>query len=431
MKKMLIVCDIEGTIFQAKYKIQGTDYASSMWQPIAHALGSKAENDEFETHLKWKNKEYENYIDWVKATVAIHKKYKLRKETFQRLIDEAEYMPGVVEFFKKLDREKFIPVFITGGFMELARRAKNELKVDSADIYAACNYIFDAYGNLVDVDIKSSDFDDKITCVKEKLDFYGLSIDEDWIFIGDGKNDVYIAEMAPYSFGINAHKELKKVVAQPIDNFMEAFEDINAFYDIINTAKGSTAHQRKILEIRANRQRQRERLVEENLEMRQQIEELKKRIDILENTIPKPTTVEAIIPFAEYYYGENISFSKEARSSLIKNAAAGYTQRYIEGVFEQLNYINTWAKYMKKEISKEEYDSIVNNKKITYALSESTEAKFREEYTDSGVLINMHMYMRSLPNCDRPRTYFGWDKKHNKVLISTMCEHKKTSKYNK
>ena len=114
-----------------------------------------------------------------------------------------------------------------------------------------------------------------------------------------------IAEMAPYSFGINAHKELKKVVAQPIDNFMEAFEDINAFYDIINTAKGSTAHQRKILEIRANRQRQRERLVEENLEMRQQIEELKKRIDILENTIPKPTTVEAIIPFAEYYYGEN------------------------------------------------------------------------------------------------------------------------------
>ena len=166
------------------------------------------------------------------------------------------------------------------------------------------------------------------------------------MILQDGKNDVSIAGMAPYSFGINAHKELKKVVAQPIDNFMEAFEDINAFYDIVNTAKGSTAHQRKILEIRANRQRQRERLVEENLEMRQQIEELKKRIDILENTIPKPTTVEAIIPFAEYYYGENISFSKEARASLIKNAAAGYTQRYIEGVFEQLNYINTWAKYI-------------------------------------------------------------------------------------
>ena len=33
-------------------------------------------------------------------------------------------------------------------------------------------HIFDSNGNLVDADIKSSDFEDKITCVKEKLDFY-------------------------------------------------------------------------------------------------------------------------------------------------------------------------------------------------------------------------------------------------------------------
>jgi hypothetical protein len=37
------------------------------------------------------------------------------------------------------------------------------------------------------------------------------------------------------------------------------------------------------------------------------MEEFKKRTDTLENTIPKPTTVEAVIPFAEYYYGYNIS----------------------------------------------------------------------------------------------------------------------------
>lgn len=63
---MLIVCDVEGTIFQAKYKIQGTDYASSMWQPIAHALGSKAENEEFETHLKWDNEEYKTILTGLK-----------------------------------------------------------------------------------------------------------------------------------------------------------------------------------------------------------------------------------------------------------------------------------------------------------------------------------------------------------------------------
>ena len=35
------------------------------------------------------------------------------------------------------------------------------------------------------------------------------------------------------------------------------------------------------------------------------------------------------------------------------------------------------------------------------------------------------MYMSSLPNCGRPRTYLGWDEKRKKALIGTMCEHKK------
>ena len=86
-KKMLIVCDVEGTIFQAKYKIEGTDYASSMWQPIAHTLGLQAEKEELETHRKWDNLEYDNYVDWVKATVAIHRKHKLKREVFNNLIE--------------------------------------------------------------------------------------------------------------------------------------------------------------------------------------------------------------------------------------------------------------------------------------------------------------------------------------------------------
>ena len=429
MKKMLIVCDVEGTIFKAKYRIKGTDFASSLWQPIAHALGPKAEKEEYETHIKWENDEYKDYIDWVKETVAIHKKYKLKRETFQRLINEAEYMPGVIEFFRKIDREKYIPVLVTGGFMELARRAKKELKIDSADIYAACNYVFDVYGNLVDEDIKPSDFKAKIACVKERLEFYGLNSD-DWVFIGDGKNDVPIAQTAICSFGINAHEELKEVVTCRINSFMDAFKEIETYYDIVNSEHDETSHKKKVNELADIRQRQLERIIEENASMRQEIDELKKRIEDLVNAFPMPTTVEAIIPLAENYYGDNIYFSKEAKRSLIKNASAGYTQKYIEGVFEQLKYINTWAKFMKKEISKEEYNAVVSSRKITNALSESTEAQFREEYTDSGVLINMHMAMKSLPNCGRPRTYFGWDEKRNKALVSTMCEHKNTSKYN-
>lgn len=348
---MLIVCDVEGTIFQAKYKIEGTDYASSMWQPIAQALGEKAVKEEYETHLKWENKEYDNYVDWVKATVAIHKKHKLSRDTFQRLIDNAEYMPGVVEFFQKIDRKKFIPVLITGGFMNLARRAKKELKIESANIFASCNYIFDMFGNLVDWDIQPSDFEDKIACVKTVLDNYGLDFNDDWVFIGDGKNDVPIAEMAPYSFAINAHEELRAVASQNINSFMDAYNDIESFYKMVNSEKGGKDYQKKALERETVRRVQRERLVETNMELRETVEKLKKRIELLEGTLPKPTTVEAIIPFAEYYYGDNIYFSKEAKSSLLENAEAGYSQKFIEGVFEQLYYINLWAKKMKGEIS--------------------------------------------------------------------------------
>ncbi|MCD4722914.1 MAG: hypothetical protein K8S13_24110 [Desulfobacula sp.] len=43
--KKLLVCDVEGTIFQAKFKIDGTDYASTMWQPIADAIRTKKETN--------------------------------------------------------------------------------------------------------------------------------------------------------------------------------------------------------------------------------------------------------------------------------------------------------------------------------------------------------------------------------------------------
>ena len=279
------------------------------------------------------------------------------------------------------------------------------------------------------VDIQPCDFDDKITCVKTVLDNYGLDFDKDWIFIGDGKNDIPIAEMAPYRLGINLHDELKPYVDKSIDGFLEAVDEIETFYDIVNSEPSSQEDLEKIKKRAVNRTIGRERIVKENIALRKEIDKLKKRIETLESTFPKPTTIEAIIPFAEYYYGENITFSKEAKESLIKNAEAGYTEKYIEGVFEQLKYINLWARMMKGEITRKEYDSAVSNKKITYALSETTEHKFKEEYTENGVLINMHMYMSWLPNCDRPRTYFGWDKKHNKALVSTMCEHKRTERY--
>lgn len=51
----LFVCDVEGTIFDAKYRIDGTEYASTLWQPIVQALGEEAVKEELLTHHKWEN----------------------------------------------------------------------------------------------------------------------------------------------------------------------------------------------------------------------------------------------------------------------------------------------------------------------------------------------------------------------------------------
>lgn len=61
----LLVCDVEGTIFEAKNQIDGTEYTSTLWQPIAQALGEDAVAEELETHKKWANLEYNNYLEWV------------------------------------------------------------------------------------------------------------------------------------------------------------------------------------------------------------------------------------------------------------------------------------------------------------------------------------------------------------------------------
>lgn len=218
----LIVFDVEGTLFKATMKIDGTDYPSTMWQPIAYELGEAAMLEERKTHQKWDNLEYSNYLDWVKATIDIHRKYSLKKETFDGLIRRAEYNTGVEEFFDALNRREWIPVLISGGFQNLIRRAQNELDIEYG--FGACEYYFDDYGYLEHYNIQPSDFDGKIQFIDTLISTFKLNKKTDWVFIGDGKNDVPIAKQAPLAFGINPHEKLKSV---------DGLVEINSFMDIL------------------------------------------------------------------------------------------------------------------------------------------------------------------------------------------------------
>ncbi|TLM69245.1 MAG: hypothetical protein FDZ69_00290 [Deltaproteobacteria bacterium] len=217
----LLVCDVEGTIFKAEYKIDGTDYASTMWQPLARSLGDAAVDEERETHRKWEDKDYSNYAEWVEATVQIHKKYGLHRDTFYSLVNSAEYNTGVLEFFAKLDRKKFIPVLVSGGFEELISRAMRDLNIYYG--YGACEYFFDETdGKLAGHRLKHCDFEDKLGHIEPIFKRFELHAKKDWVFVGDGKNDVHIAKRAPISFAINAHPHLAEVPRiHQIDDFMQ------------------------------------------------------------------------------------------------------------------------------------------------------------------------------------------------------------------
>ena len=228
----LVVCDVEGTIFSARYKIDGMDYASTMWQPLARSLGEEGVRREKELHDKWEREEFREYLDWVEATCLMHKELGLTRQTFEYLISCAEYNLGVKEFFEKLDRKKFIPVLISGGFQELVRSAQNELNIPHG--HGACEYAFDKTDDLLSsYNLVSCDFQGKYKFVKILLDRYGLDANLDWIFIGDGKNDCDIAEKCPISFAFNGHPKLKAVTTYHIDDSADAPASFRAIAQII------------------------------------------------------------------------------------------------------------------------------------------------------------------------------------------------------
>lgn len=252
MGKKLLVCDVEGTIFKAEYKISGTDYSSTMWQPLAKELdeyNSKHGIDHTDTVEKerksneeWEkgvNGKYEGiYMNWVEDTVRIHCDNGMNKCVFDEVLNKAEFQNGVEEFFKNLDTEKFIPVLISGGFQELMEKAQMELTDKNGKPFikhgfAACRYIWDegtddAPALMKAWNIQPSDFKDKYSYLKIILDQYKLSETSDWIFIGDGKNDADIASCAPISFAIKPHPELAAVATYTIDSFMEINDLLNS-----------------------------------------------------------------------------------------------------------------------------------------------------------------------------------------------------------
>jgi len=219
----LIVFDVEGTLFQTLIRLPGAEIDSTIWQGIAHRLGDRAIKEEVATHGKWGRGEYRNYMEWMKDTILIHKKYGLTGAMFRELIDSAAYNPNLADAIRRLDRTKYEPVLISGGFRELAARAQRDFGIIHA--FAGCEYFFGCDDLLCAFNLLPCDFHGKIDFIHLMLREYGLDAKKDWIFVGDGLNDVPIAKEAPLSFGYRPRAGLREVVTHVIEDFA----DLNTF----------------------------------------------------------------------------------------------------------------------------------------------------------------------------------------------------------
>ncbi|MGD9567050.1 MAG: HAD family hydrolase [Sedimentibacter sp.] len=227
----LLVCDVEGTIFKP-HMIKSSLHASYIWTKIAATLGKDAEKEEIITQKKWRDNDYgfsasgQAYMNWVKDTIKIHKKHGLTKEIFDNVINSAEYVDGAEEFFKRLNRKEYIPVLISGGIQNLSFKACEDLNIEKQNSFSSCEYFFDNNGKVDEnlTFLNTSNFFGKHEMVKIVLRKYGLNSD-DWIFIGDGINDVGIALDSPISIGIDPIKELAKVIDYSYIDFYELMND--------------------------------------------------------------------------------------------------------------------------------------------------------------------------------------------------------------
>jgi phosphoserine phosphatase len=214
----LLVLDVEGTLFRAQVRLPGTTIDSTIWQGIANALGPDAIREEVATHKKWASGGYSSYTEWMKDTITIHKKYGLSKTLFQELIDSAQYNPGVLDALRNVDRSKYELLIVSGGFRELAARAQKDIGIIHA--FAACEYLFGEDGKLKAYNLLPCDFEGKMAVIAVMLRECGIR-SEDWIFIGDGINDLPVASQAPISIGYCPHPELRKKVTYTINDFSE------------------------------------------------------------------------------------------------------------------------------------------------------------------------------------------------------------------
>lgn len=217
----LIFFDMEGTLF-SKDHAQDADRKEfgfhSLWSRLMHALGPEAVREDQGTVRKWMSGGYRSYVQWCDETLGILKNHGLTESVFQEAMAQVSLNEGVEETLDALNRKGIKTAIVSGGFMAQARQAQQRLRINHS--FAAADLFWDESGRLDHWNIFPSDFKGKVDFVNLIRREYDLPR-EACGFVGDGGNDIYVAQEVGVSFAYRAEPDLEAVSTHSIDSFQE------------------------------------------------------------------------------------------------------------------------------------------------------------------------------------------------------------------
>ncbi len=229
MSIKLVFFDMEGTLFhKAVHDVRG-NVAPSAWGLLAKQLGPEGEHEESVTVDKWNAGQYAGYVEWMEETIRIHQKYGVTKTLFDSVMAGIDYHSGVKEVFEELRSRGVRTALISGGFKAQADRALVDLKIDHA--FAACEYFWDENGELLHWNLLPCDYEGKLDFMRLIMKEHGL-IANDCAFVGDGRNDIHLAQAVGLSIAFNGAAELQAVSSHAV-NQRPGEEDFRALLRLL------------------------------------------------------------------------------------------------------------------------------------------------------------------------------------------------------
>jgi phosphoserine phosphatase len=225
----IVFLDMEGTLLLKAHHLDDGRVAPSAWTLLAERMGPECLAAEQETKRLWLDKQYAGYLDWMAHTVAVHRRFGLRRELFDQVLASVPTVPGAERAFEILRSWGTVTALVSGGFKAHADRLQRQLGIQHT--YAACEYFFGSDGLMTHPNLLPADEEGKVDFMRLLCREYAID-PADCAFVGDGKNDVHLARAVGFSVAFNAQPELIQVSsvsvvqAAGLENFAAVVEEL-------------------------------------------------------------------------------------------------------------------------------------------------------------------------------------------------------------